>query len=205
MAANKMSRFIFLFTIFAIVIYLILNTLLPKKHANLQPMPPYKQTSFKSNYSYQTQSTNEQAKPQSKQTIDSFYRRLDCSLLFIAKQRLNYLRKRQDSMPTSLEHLERASKHLDTQQWSYYSLLGLPIDASTEEIASRYRKISAICHPDKYSTQSDEVQCRARTAFENLRTIYTILSTPQTRALYDYWSLNQFDELEFTRFLNKYK
>jgi hypothetical protein len=168
-------------------------------------MPSYKQTAFKANYFYQTQSKKEQAKPKSKQTIDSFYQRLDSSLLFIAKQRLNYLRKRQDSMPTSLEHLERALKHPDTHQWAYYSLLGLPIDASKEEIASRYRKISAICHPDKFSTQSDELQNRARAAFDKVRIVYTILSTPETRSIYDYWSLHQFDEIEFTHFLNKYK
>ena len=165
-------------------------------------MPSTRPTNLKGRFTYQSES---HATPHTKPSIDSLYQTLDCSLLFIAKQRLNYLRRREDLMPSSLEHLERICLSLNIQQWAYYKLLGLPIDTTAQQIASRYRKISGICHPDKFVTQSTEQQNRARTAFESVKRAHLILSTPKTRAVYDYWSLSQSHEVEFTRFLKRYK
>ena len=66
----------------------------------------------------------------------------------------------------------------------YYEILGVPSDASMQDIKSAYRKRAVECHPDHGG--SHEKMLLINEAWE-------VLSNPYTRMHYDYARSNQYD------------
>uniref|UniRef100_A0A224XBK2 Putative chaperone protein dnaj n=1 Tax=Panstrongylus lignarius TaxID=156445 RepID=A0A224XBK2_9HEMI len=62
---------------------------------------------------------------------------------------------------------------------NFYTLLGVPKDASASEIKKAFRKLSLIVHPDKNSAPDAELK------FRQLATVYDILKNPKKRAKYN--------------------
>jgi molecular chaperone DnaJ len=63
----------------------------------------------------------------------------------------------------------------------YYEILGVPRDASQEEIKRAYRRLAKKYHPDTYKGDKREAERRFREILE----AYEVLSDPEKRAQYD--------------------
>lgn len=70
----------------------------------------------------------------------------------------------------------------------YYEVLGLPRDATEEDLKKAYRKLAVKYHPDK--NPGDKT---AEEKFKELGEAYEILSDPQQRAAYDQYGHAAFD------------
>jgi molecular chaperone DnaJ len=64
----------------------------------------------------------------------------------------------------------------------YYDVLGLPKNASDEDIKKAYRKLAMKFHPDR--NQGDDAK-KAEERFKEAKEAYEMLSEPQKRAAYD--------------------
>ncbi len=62
----------------------------------------------------------------------------------------------------------------------YYKTLGLPFNASNEDIKKRYRKLALQYHPD-----TNEGDAFSHNRFREIQEAYEILSNPQSRSNYD--------------------
>ncbi|MFO7971149.1 MAG: DnaJ domain-containing protein, partial [Desulfobacterales bacterium] len=67
----------------------------------------------------------------------------------------------------------------------YYKILGVPKDASQEEIKKAYRKLAVKNHPDK--TQGDK---KAEERFKEIGEAYEVLRDPEKRKKYDQLGAN---------------
>jgi hypothetical protein len=54
----------------------------------------------------------------------------------------------------------------------YLAVLGLTENATSEEIKKTYRKMVKLCHPDRFSKESDEVILKAKKQFQALQEAY---------------------------------
>ncbi len=70
---------------------------------------------------------------------------------------------------------------MTTTKRDYYEVLGVPRDATPEQIKSAYRKAALRWHPDRNPDNHKEAEERFREATE----AYSVLSDPQKRAAYD--------------------
>jgi molecular chaperone DnaJ len=68
-----------------------------------------------------------------------------------------------------------------TKQPDYYDVLGVPRDASADQIKSAYRKSALKWHPDRNPERKPEAEENFRQATE----AYSVLSDPQKRSVYD--------------------
>ncbi|XP_017492468.1 PREDICTED: dnaJ homolog subfamily C member 21-like [Rhagoletis zephyria] len=64
---------------------------------------------------------------------------------------------------------------------TYYEVLGVQPDATTEEIKKQYRVLALKCHPDKNLDNTE----KAAETFTLLQEAYSVLSDPKERAWYD--------------------
>uniref|UniRef100_A0A832GM13 J domain-containing protein n=1 Tax=Caldimicrobium thiodismutans TaxID=1653476 RepID=A0A832GM13_9BACT len=71
----------------------------------------------------------------------------------------------------------------------YYSILGVPRNATQEEIKRAYRKLAMQYHPDRNKGNKE-----AEEKFKEINEAYAVLSDPEKRKLYD-----QFGSAEFER------
>lgn len=71
---------------------------------------------------------------------------------------------------------------------NYYEVLGVPRDASAEMIKKAFRRLAQQCHPDKFAGSSPEVQQAANARFVKVNEAYSVLSDPQKRSDYDYFT-----------------
>uniref|UniRef100_A0A7S3NLG0 J domain-containing protein n=1 Tax=Aureoumbra lagunensis TaxID=44058 RepID=A0A7S3NLG0_9STRA len=79
---------------------------------------------------------------------------------------------------SSSEHIERLNhKHAEFRNLNPYLVLQLDTDATIDDIKMRYRRLSALCHPDKNLADGN----RARCAFEAIKTAYQQLNDPKLR------------------------
>ena len=62
----------------------------------------------------------------------------------------------------------------------YYEVLGVPKDASAEDIKKAYRKLAKECHPDLHPNDK-----QAEERFKELNEANEVLSDPEKRARYD--------------------
>jgi len=62
----------------------------------------------------------------------------------------------------------------------YYSLLGIPRDASDDDLKKAYRKLAMQYHPDRNAGSKDSEE-----RFKEITEAYDVLRDPQKRALYD--------------------
>jgi len=86
---------------------------------------------------------------------------------------------RTQALGKARDHVERLTeKHAEFKNLNPYLVLQLDVDATPDDIKMRYRKLSALCHPDK---NVGDDQDRAREAFEAIKTAYQALTDPKTR------------------------
>ncbi|KAI0667387.1 DnaJ-domain-containing protein [Trametes maxima] len=84
----------------------------------------------------------------------------------------------------SSSHTPRKSRKIGTQEkpleTGYYDLLGVPVDASTDDIKKAYRKMAIKHHPDK---NRDDPHAEER--FKEIAIAYQTLSDPELRRKYN--------------------
>jgi curved DNA-binding protein CbpA len=92
--------------------------------------------------------------------------------------------------------LERLESDLD--RLSYYNLLGVPPDASVEEIRRAFRVQALLLHPDRHFNQPDPALKRRITAiYKRVSEGYRVLNHPKQRPIYD--QLLAFGEVRFSK------
>jgi len=84
-------------------------------------------------------------------------------------------------------------KKVPRQYKDYYAILGVPRDASEEEIKKAYKKLIKQWHPDLHPENKKE----AEEKFKEIQEAYEVLSDPQKRAMYD--RFGYVGEHEFTQ------
>ncbi|XP_050373258.1 uncharacterized protein LOC126790923 [Argentina anserina] len=67
---------------------------------------------------------------------------------------------------------------------SYYSVLGVDSESSTDEIKSAYRKLAMRYHPDRW-TRSPSLLGEAKRRFQEIQEAYSVLSDQRKRTMYD--------------------
>lgn len=63
----------------------------------------------------------------------------------------------------------------------YYDILGVPKDASLDEIKKAYRKLALEWHPDRHKENKKEAEKK----FKEINEAYQVLSDPEKRKVYD--------------------
>ncbi|HEX67839.1 MAG TPA: molecular chaperone DnaJ [bacterium] len=77
----------------------------------------------------------------------------------------------------------------------YYEILGVPRDASLEEIKKAYRRLALKYHPDRNPGDKE-----AEEKFKEISEAYAVLSDPQKRAQYDRYGHAGVEEMGFRGF-----
>ncbi|KAK9051058.1 hypothetical protein SSX86_027684 [Deinandra increscens subsp. villosa] len=67
---------------------------------------------------------------------------------------------------------------------SYYSILGVSVDSSDEQIRRAYRKLAMQWHPDKW-TKNPSLLGKAKSKFQQIQEAYSVLSDQRKRSMYD--------------------
>ena len=70
---------------------------------------------------------------------------------------------------------------MSTEKKDYYEVLGVPKDATEEQIRKAYKKLALRWHPDKNPDNKKE----AEEKFKEINEAYSVLSDPQKRNNYD--------------------
>nr|GEY37565.1 DnaJ homolog subfamily B member 3 [Tanacetum cinerariifolium] len=78
----------------------------------------------------------------------------------------------------------------------YYSVLGLPKDASSSDIRSAYRKLALEWHPDKWTNKPSSLAGEANRRFQKIQEAYSVLSDQSKKSMYDAGGLDLFDDID---------
>lgn len=76
------------------------------------------------------------------------------------------------------------------QNKKLYEILGVPNNASKDEIKKKYRECAKKYHPDRFATASEEEKQKAEKIFRDINDAYSILSDDNKRKEYDEQLLN---------------
>jgi DnaJ family protein C protein 9 len=68
---------------------------------------------------------------------------------------------------------------------SIYDVLGVEIGATQAEIRKAYHRMALKLHPDKQASRGEEAVAEAKSQFQTLQKIFSILSDPEKRKVYD--------------------
>lgn len=71
----------------------------------------------------------------------------------------------------------------------YYKILGVPRDATQEEIKKAYRKLAMKYHPDRNKGSKE-----AEEKFKEINEAYAVLSDPEKRKMYDLYGSAEFEK-----------
>lgn len=67
----------------------------------------------------------------------------------------------------------------------YYDVLGVPRNASDEDIKKAFKKLALKWHPDRFATATDAEKKEAEEKFKEINEANTVLSDPKKRQMYD--------------------
>src|SRR3989338_8173895 len=73
----------------------------------------------------------------------------------------------------------------------YYEILGVPKNATLEEIKKAYRSLALSHHPDRVPAEKKK---EAEEKFKEISEAYGVLSDPQKRAMYDQYGHQGIDQ-----------
>ncbi|XP_008556972.1 dnaJ homolog subfamily C member 7 isoform X1 [Microplitis demolitor] len=82
-----------------------------------------------------------------------------------------------DSTMESRYMLELAKKILATTEQDYHGILGIPRNASVDEIKKAYRQLARQYHPDRHATASPEQRARNERKFQKITQAFRQLQT----------------------------
>lgn len=87
---------------------------------------------------------------------------------------------------------------------SYYSILGVSSDSSSEKIRRAYRKLAMQWHPDKWA-RNPSLLGEAKRKFQQIQEAYSVLSDQRKRSMYDagLYDPHDDDDEGFTDFLQE--
>src|SRR5574337_386683 len=82
---------------------------------------------------------------------------------------------------------EKITEHhmLASDSSNYYECLGVPAAVSQREITLAYRRLAALFHPDRHSSDPPDVQEQYARRMRAINEAYTVLRNPWKRAEYD--------------------
>lgn len=68
---------------------------------------------------------------------------------------------------------------------NFYEVLGVPKDASDDDLKKAYRKLALRFHPDKAAADDKKQQEEYKQKFQQISHAYEVLSNKEKRAVYD--------------------
>ncbi|KAL1434277.1 hypothetical protein MTO96_011911 [Rhipicephalus appendiculatus] len=93
---------------------------------------------------------------------------------------------RKDHTRENKRLLDQAKLELKkSKRKDYYKVLGIPKDATVDDIKKAYRKRALLHHPDRHSNASEDMKREQEKKFKELGEAYNILSDPKKRMRYD--------------------
>lgn len=93
---------------------------------------------------------------------------------------------RKDRTRENKRLLDQAKLELKkSKRKDYYKVLGIPKDATVDDIKKAYRKRALLHHPDRHSSAPDDIKREQEKKFKELGEAYNILSDPKKRVRYD--------------------
>lgn len=93
---------------------------------------------------------------------------------------------RKDHSRENKRLLDQAKLELKkSKRKDYYKVLGIPKDATVDDIKKAYRKRALLHHPDRHSSAPEDIKREQEKKFKELGEAYNILSDPKKRMRYD--------------------